>query len=1232
MSIVLPFTSNNITTYLYEPFSYTLSNPDAGYTLSTTRTSGLPQGYLTTTSSNVVFATSSNGMAVGTQSFTVTASDASANPVLSSVNTVSILPGRFVDSNGAGFTGSNYTAYAKEAFPPLLLRAPFAIGTPTSTPSLPPGLTLSVTSGSNVLLQGTPSTTVPQSNYLIIGKAVGSSKTVSSTLGIVVQGERIITSVTPDAVVSGMTIGTPITPRVFTTSGNGTFRYTWPTLLNGLGMTDSLGVEQNSGFVPTDPSRTLILTGTPTLAAATAMKPYPDGITQTVRAERIIPSPTLSSANVVSFAFGETVLFDPVTVPVLYSGVTLDPSATFFSASTYFTSNVPIASIASPDLRSDLSLAFVAPRAYLTGTPLLPGTASYTIRATNSNGVTRDLLVPISVVTDTVTFTPPVDTSFTFVLSRPIDLPLTGYYPSPITFSASATSGSSLIWSAPGLASTGLTLSSTTGTLTGTPTTVTPPQLISITATASLTSATASQPITIQVVNDQFTFASLGPFTFIQNKTIDPIQITATTLSGRPITSYSAVGLPSGLTCSSTGRITGAPTFDGSSTVTISASTGFASSSTTISMTVLKDNILIVMSNTSETVPPVFSGVEFRALSYSGKGGILTTSIDSQAPYQGSNFTTSFVSGTTLQGNFSVVPVLLPEYRFGVTGTAGTYSNTAEVHVLTNNAPIIARNRVELTALTNPQGFPNPIPPLGTIQLVRSTTTPISFTDALGFTVTSNALIWTTTATASTIPYGLHDLAQNGSVLVATAGNALLRSADAGATWSAVPSSNIQSIDVSGGPAFLGTYYPPSPGFGCIATDGTSNWLALAMGTGTNGTGPSNTILRQSSDNGVTWRDTSTSTLSSLTITSNTKLVYASGRYFALAGESNATAPLLYADASNLSAWTAPSGFLGSVLRDLTSSNGTLVVVGDDMNTPTIASTCFVSSNSGTSWAPLSPQPFTGTYSDMLVTSVKYAHGRWVVGARVDGFATTSESTNLTSWSATFGQPGTPTALVEDGGAWQLGGRAGWTTGLWTSNGTVAWSSTTSGPSPLYGSKRMTSTAVSTGSPTLTMSIPYDPSGIAFVSPTQTSYVNWQFVPIAPITVQATPSQFLYYYASDLPDGLTLVTDPSGLSAQITGTAVRFSDARQTVLLYVALGSNVAAKILDMRTILPTVTSRQSSAGAWTSLLKQYTEVNGATTSRDSKVTPAIDYRLGEFTSPEPPNVITAPSNPNCQC
>jgi hypothetical protein len=170
---------------------------------------------------------------------------------------------------------------------------------------------------------------------------------------------------------------------------------------------------------------------------------------------------------------------------------------------------------------------------------------------------------------------------------------------------------------------------------------------------------------------------------------------------------------------------------------------------------------------------------------------------------------------------------------------------------------------------------------------------------------------------------------------------------------------------------------------------------------------------------------------------------------------------------------------------------------------------------------------------------------------------------------------------------------------------------------------------------TATMFIPYDASGIAFTSPTQTQYTNWQFVPIPTIPVVATnpvPGNFLYYYASGLPRGLTLNLDASGIESSITGTSSQFSDAFQRVVLYAALspgggGGGVAALPISMRTILPTVQKQQTSAGSWTSLVRQYTTVNAAQNSVNGRALPSTNPPLGEFTRPYPPDSVSAPGS-----
>jgi hypothetical protein len=209
-------------------------------------------------------------MIPGNQQFVINLTN-TAGTVISntSVTNVAVAAGRFLDASGGGsFVGSNYTFYAKEPITPITLVAPFTLSPPTSTPALPPGLSFSVVDVSRVTISGTPLTTVPQSNYLIVGKEVGSSKVISSVLPIVISNERIQTNITNSGLVSGMQIDTPITPLTLTARGNGTIRYSWSSFPVGIFATDNLSNVVTSPFAPTDPSYTMIITGTPTLTTA----------------------------------------------------------------------------------------------------------------------------------------------------------------------------------------------------------------------------------------------------------------------------------------------------------------------------------------------------------------------------------------------------------------------------------------------------------------------------------------------------------------------------------------------------------------------------------------------------------------------------------------------------------------------------------------------------------------------------------------------------------------------------------------------------------------------------------------------------------------------------------------------------------------------------------------------------------------------------------------------------
>ena len=1305
MSTILPgFGSNTISTFLYEAFSYTISNPLPGtYTLTTSNTPGIPSSYLTNNGSNVVFATTANGMNIGTELFTVTARDASLNAVATSSNTVTIGAGRFVDPSGNSYTGSNYTFYKNEPIPPIRLVAPFTISTPTTVPTLPPGLGYSAVSSSTYDIAGTPLVTVPQSNYLFIGKATGANlgKIVTTQFQLSVSNERVLLNLSGTPIVSPMTVGTPITPRVFTARyppypSGGTLRYSWPGLPDGIVVTDLSGTVQTSTiFTPTDASSTLILSGTPSITAANNFRN--DGISSTTvpfTATRTNPLPQISNSQAITFGFGETVLFDTPSIPTFYTGVALDPSATFFRAQTYFGSASAISNIFSPNLRSDLSINFVAAqgRGYLTGTPsATTGTASYTIRAINSNAISRDLSASITVTADTVSFlsppTPAVDVCYNFVLSRPISLDLSGYYTSPIQFQATAASGKPVNFSAPALAGTGLSLSNVSANvvqLVGIPDTITPLTTVTVTADASGTPATASRTVKLAVLNDTITVSDVSAslLAWVQNRAITPIQLSATTLSGRPVLSFTSANLPNGISLSTSGLLTGTPANATASpqTFTVSASTGFASQNKVFTYNVVEDNVLLVIPTSTATVNPVFSNVEFDVLTYSGGTGTLTPFLGPQGlqPKQSTSATLSITSPDLLSGNFGSVPVLAPEYRFFLNGQAGNFNNLRLIRAVVSGAPTVQHIILQKESQISPNPTaggpftPAPIPIIG--GGIYTTTGPAGdFTSSNDTTYTVNGpSTWSARYTFSNVEGTGYDLARNSNVYIAVLGSNIIRSTDYGNTWSNIPSSNIQRVSRVFGPQYSGFPDPFVPGpvrarfdepmFGAIACDGTSNWWALGFGTTTPSYVPPDywvptPVMRYSSNNGLTWTDSlffsldTSAGFNSYNGPVNTwadgKLHYNQGRLFYTGRQtigptiSNA---FFYVDTSDLTTWTKPITFadpLNSYINDIAFSNSTAFAVGREL----MGGLVYISTDNGTTWATGS-NPLPGTGDEPKAIVQKY--GYWLLGGFSNGFSYAAASSNLTTWQSLNISAGTSAvdAITENGIGWVHGlagngtsnlAATGWQdTNLLLTNTTVF--STTTRPAPLFNKRLYSDVTATPPNPTLTLFIPYDASGIVFTSPTQTQYTNWQFVPIPTIDVVASnpvPGSFLYYYASGLPRGLQLNLDASGILASITGTSSQFSDAFQRVILYAALnpngGGGVAALPITMRTILPTVQKQQTSAGAWTSYTRQYTVVNAAENSINGRTLPSTYPPLGEFTRPYPPDEVSVEPCLKCE-
>jgi hypothetical protein len=158
------------------------------------------------------------------------------------------------------------------------------------------------------------------------------------------------------------------------------------------------------------------------------------------------------------------------------------------------------------------------------------------------------------------------------------------------------------------------------------------------------------------------------------------------------------------------------------------------------------------------------------------------------------------------------------------------------------------------------------------------------------------------------------------------------------------------------------------------------------------------------------------------------------------------------------------------------------------------------------------------------------------------------------------------------------------------------------------------------GADITTITFPLPNTGPIFTSPAQTTFVLWQYMPIPDLTFLAPGATA--YFISPLPTGLSW----NPITHTITGACVDLG--RQSFTVY-AQNSGLTALDIILIVEVPRIIKQQTGAGAYTSLLRQYTQVNAAQKARDTRAFPTQVSGIGEFASPYPPAVIT-PSN--CPC
>ena len=1264
----LSFGSYTLPVFLYENFSYVISNAvnPSSVEKPITRSSGLAAGLFADTSSNFTFAGNGASLTAGnTESFSYIVKDGTGTSYTSS-NQVPVGAGRLTDLSGNSVSGNRYTFFKNEPISRIQMKGPFTLcNSVLSVPTLPPGLQF-FTSGSNLDISGTPLVTLPTSNYLIIAKDLSSgSKIVTTSNTFVVSNERILFDLCGSSIVT-MTVDTPISPRILTAQfppypSGGTLKYAWQTFPDGLSVFDFAGNDKTAsnsvGFLTTDPTHEFTISGTPSLAAAYAYAAGGNSLVRTIEGTRVNPLPTIISNFPLTFTFVETILFDPVTLPTFYTGNAIDSSANFFRAVTYFSSGAgtAISNIFSPDLRSDLSLVFIPglSRANLSGTPLSAGTADYTIRAVNSNGTVRDYTRTFTVLNDTISFSSPVGTDlcYSFILSRPVNIAKTGYYPSNIQFIATAASGRTVSLSAPALVGTGLSLDSN-GIITGIPSSVTPLSTLTVTATAAGSPATATRDVSFSILNDVFTFAdiSASSLTFIQNVPITPFQVSVSTLSERNVLNYSQIGFPSGLSINPAGVVAGTSLGGTSGTVAFGATTGYASGSRDYSFNVTPDSMLFLGPNASYsyTAGQVITPIEIDAFVYSG------ATVDrfdlSLTPSYGLDVssTTGTLSGTWTTG---IPPgtVLPSSCNFTINATAGTFVQSLPVGFTAD--PVLISRMFFSTLATNVSGTlcSIPVTDVSAIKLHKSSESSFSDIQFRTTSALSNDVILATTSGGNSLEPGLVFSASNlhtgtlsfnsGTNIDISGANisSLTRTGDSnwrvGGRRQSVDASAIMYSSANDGQTWTlnsqyvtgvktrddGSNIPNNPylqgGVALRAKDG----ILMAGGLGGN-------VMVRSANDGTTWNTVIGSfseECAYFNLDHPTTWIATGSRYSSL----TTTDPAFTSDTIKYSTdlgltWsnvlTGPFNLHG---YEVAYGNNTWLATGVsfDLSGSTYLYTPELrTSTNGSNWAKI--QFFSDLFSSnqtsnivkapLRLGSLAFDGSNWNVFVNVE-----NQTGTIVSIPRLYQHPASGSLLT------------GWSSvDLSSSFGTIG----ATVNSDLRVVSMTTPKLVFDENPPIDISLNFTLSsgiGPTLTSPTTNSFFQYQYIPITPIQLAATGTGTVYFFvpSANLPPGLTF----NQFTNQLTGTPASIGTYSMTFYAKDSVGASTFRFTFTF--LIPRVIRTQDGAGAYTSLLRQYTTVLGAQNARDQVVFPTQERALGEFMSPEAPDVITAVIDPRCR-
>uniref|UniRef100_A0A6C0F1N7 Uncharacterized protein n=1 Tax=viral metagenome TaxID=1070528 RepID=A0A6C0F1N7_9ZZZZ len=1224
-----------INLYKYEDFDYdfTLTGIGTPLTLRYTRSSAQLAPYCSTSSDLATVHFTGTPPASYASTFLLVIDLMSGTTIVNSLTyPVTISAGRIIVS-----PASPFILYQYENVSNTFGTAPTFSNPPRSsitfdrlftTPALPTGLSFST---SNTLV-GKPFLKQSRRNYEIYGSNTTTGDITTTTLAI--QVDSPIVRITPAAVnFSGLTRAstptatfTSILPETISYVGSNNFVYSWSTLPNGVYFTDISGTPLSSAYtfnptdIPPSGSNTIKLAGTPTLSDI-AVIPSNGVLVTTLTGSYSDATARATGSTSLTFNFAEAVGMTGTASSLLYVGKPLGSNDVVVTATSYFftSGNGRIRNFVITAPPAGLSLASNSPtnptRWWFTGTPTVASTSNYTFTATNSNSVVSSNVLSITINPDVVSFTyQPADP--TFIVSRKLT-------DTEFHVAATATSGSPITYtSSVDFSLYGLTLNSTTGYLTGTPTSNFGPGPIVFTATDSLGAFATYTNTNFRINHDTFTWPTYAP-TFVQNKAITPYQFIVTTTSGRSIQSFTSPALPAGLSLSLSGVLSGTLTGATSSTFIVTATTGYLPPPTTASLTVtytaIADNLLIVQTNGTDPISGGLFSASFQTAQYSSGTAVNPTySIGNLYPLQyPSQPVLAMSAGGTLSGDFTAISAPFPRYATDITASyAGVTTTTTAVMSLSNTpTPFILAGWALITSDTG-SNYAN---------LSSTNTYPFQVTTAgvrinAGYPWTYRALGSAFPATVPTYP----DFGRNGTTFVAITPSNVYE-----ATYNTT--TNTLGTFTS---TLAGTSLSPTGPFGCVASDSVSNWMVVVKSTRIT----TFTRAANSGSWGTQWTDANSNFTNA---SSQSTLQYIAPNYvYGQFGDSSLFySNVLYSVEGKT--WSTPATPpLFSNVRRFAVSNTTIVAVGSAKSTELGANAPIsVSTDSGATWTTQAVDLPNLVGPNVIINDLVYGNGRWVLcGIGSNSSNIIASSLNLSNWTIFPANDNIWSSIAVNANGWTIGGTysangvsasnsprsvtlaidAAFSSSFTNSNGAFNYSSQ---PTASAVFTRMLSTPFSNTS-SFPGSVTIPGGSLTFVQPVQTNYVLYQYVPYT-IPIEATGlSGFLYYYTLGVPVGFQFELKTDERKASITGISP--SNGVSTIALYVKTATSAPSALrIVFNTMIPFILNPMSGAGAYTALLRTEVDANAAQNARDTRTFPQVDPLAGPFMGPRAPDVIT---------